>query len=376
MDIERKGMNKNMESLNKLLSSNNNLINVAKKWFFKFNTKVLTGEEYSEYKNDIKSNNLETKDVHDYMCWFYIEYLEKILEENNINYKERIDMDDNKKLELKEKLGSIVEELLAKLRKHVDEALDQDIFAEDIESEEKVENNVKTTEKIYDEVCPSYDEEEDEYYVDVNDEELQELIEHLQAEGIPFKLLTQEDFDKMQEEEEKDEEKLVDLFYMIENDDKPSVKLTEEEIEYIEEIADEIEPIHLGRVFPCVVNGEDRYLTDGLNCNLVDIPLLGVTLISPVNIKVDVLYIDPNAESLDDIKILVTMPRGENIGYGCETTIGILRKVGLLELVATFDLEIDLTALAFRGITKKADEEEFEELIKLSEGVDNNGILN
>ena len=79
-----------MESLNKLLSSNNNLINVAKKWFFKFNTKVLTGEEYSEYKNDIKSNNLETKDVHDYMCWFYIEYLEKILEENNINYKERI----------------------------------------------------------------------------------------------------------------------------------------------------------------------------------------------------------------------------------------------------------------------------------------------
>ena len=56
-------------------------------------------------------------------------------------------MDDNKKLELKEKLGSIVEELLAKLRKHVDEALDQDIFAEDIESEEKVENNIKTTEK-------------------------------------------------------------------------------------------------------------------------------------------------------------------------------------------------------------------------------------
>ena len=70
----------------------------------------------------------------------------------------------------------------------------------------------KQQKKIYDEVCPSYDEEEDEYYVDVNDEELQELIEHLQAEGIPFKLLTQEDFDKMQEEEEKDEEKLVDLF--------------------------------------------------------------------------------------------------------------------------------------------------------------------
>ncbi len=70
------------------------------------------------------------------------------------------------------------------------------------------------------------------------------------------------------------------------------------------------------------------------------------------------------------------MPVGEKIGYGCETTIGILRKVGLLELVATFDLEIDLTALAFRGITKKADAEEFEELIQLSEGVDNNGILN
>ena len=250
-----------------------------------------------------------------------------------------------------------------------DELLEMlDDIPDDVLEEPETESNVE------DEVCPSLD--EGEVVMDVNDEELEALIKELDAAGIPYTVLNKEDFDKMQEEEEKDEEKLVDLFYMIENDDKPSVKLTEEEIEYIEEIADEIEPIHLGRVFPCCVNGEDRYLTDGLNCNLVDIPLLGVTLISPVNIKVDVLYIDPNAESLDDIKILVTMPRGENIGYGCETTIGILRKVGLLELVATFDLEIDLTALAFRGITKKADEEEFEELIKLSEGVDNNGILN
>ena len=37
---------------------------------------------------------------------------------------------------------------------------------------------------------------------------------------------------------------------MIENDDKPSVKLTEEEIEYIEEIADEIEAYTFRKSFP------------------------------------------------------------------------------------------------------------------------------
>lgn len=276
-----------------------------------------------------------------------------------------------------EGLKAFIEELLKtkftkeKLLKGLqdDELLEMlDAMQDEVLEEHRTESNVE------DEVCPSLD--EGEVVMDVNDEELEALIKELDAAGIPYTVLNKEEYEQTQEEDKENEEKIVDLFYMIENDDEPSVKLTEEELEYIEEIAEEIEPIHLGRVLPCVVNGEDRYLTDGLNCNFVDIPLLGVTLLSPVNIKIDVLYIDPNAESLDEIKLLVTMPWGENVGYGCETTIGILRKVGLLELFATFDLELDLTALAFRGIIKKADVEEFEELIKLSEGVNNNGVLN
>ena len=226
-----------------------------------------------------------------------------------------------------------------------------------IEDEEQTTTEGVVEAKDGDEVCPALDEGEYEHYIDLNDlsdEEYYQLLQELDAAGIPYEIVN------ATEEKEEDEEKLVELV----NYDAPSVKLTEEEIEYIEEIADKIEPIHLGRVFPCVVNGEDKYLKDGENCNFVDIPILGLTLVSPVNLTIDVLYINPNSESLEEITVLAVVHNDvSSTGFGCETTIGDLRKRGLLELFATYDLELDLTPLAFRGLTTKVDENELEDLI-------------
>lgn len=360
-----------MDSFIELLNYKSNLAKVAEKWFFKYNTRVLSYEELMEFKEDQEKHNLEAKDVNECMYDLYIEYLENLLQENNINYKECNNMDKDK---LKEKIENKVSEALAKLRKkseEIEEVIDPLLKTE---GECKVNPEVNLV-------------KEEPKGMEVENDDLEELMNYLDELGVEYQVIGTDEPLKVVEEEE---EKLVEPFMLLE-DDEPSVRLRSEDIEYkipeyvetedllipineveldeeeieeLEEIADDIEPIELGRVLPCVVNGEDKYLKDGINCNFMDIPLLGLTLVSPINLTVDVLYIDPNAESLDDIAILAIAHNNSSTGgFGCETTIGALRKLGLLELTTTYDLELDLTPLAYRGLTIEVNEKELEDLI-------------
>lgn len=76
-----------MHSFDELLFYKSNLMEVAKKWFFKYNTIVLSYEELLEFKEDKERYNLDSNDVKECMYDLYIDYLENLLEKNNIKYK-------------------------------------------------------------------------------------------------------------------------------------------------------------------------------------------------------------------------------------------------------------------------------------------------
>lgn len=361
-----------MNSFIELLNYKSNLAKVAEKWFFKYNTRVLSYEELMEFKEDQEKHNLEAKDVNECMYDLYIEYLEKLLQENNINYKECNDMDKDK---LKEKIENKVSEALAKLRKKSEE------IEEVIEPLLKTEGECKVNPDV------NLVKEDVPQVMEVENDDLEELMKYLDELGVEYQVIGTDEPLKVVEEEE---EKLIEPFMLLEEDDEPSVRLRSEDIEYqipeyvetedllipineveldeeeieeLEEIAEEIEPIPVGRVIPCCVDGEDKYLKEGIDCNFTDIPLLGLTIITPINLALIVGSIDPDVESVDGIEVIVGLDKGDANLVGFSATLGELRKAGLLEYFAMFDLELELTPLAYRGLTAEVHENEIEKLI-------------
>lgn len=137
------------------------------------------------------------------------------------------------------------------------------------------------------------------------------------------------------------------------------VQLSEEELEYYKSVAENIKPINPDLVVPCVVNGEERTLVDGLNCNIKQLPILGVSLISPLNLEVLKVVFDSDMESESEMEVHVVLRNTKQmIVY--KFTLGLLLDNGLLAVVD--NAEIELSAVEYRGITKEVDAEE---LVKL-----------
>lgn len=137
------------------------------------------------------------------------------------------------------------------------------------------------------------------------------------------------------------------------------VQLSEEELEYYKSVAENIKPINPDLVVPCVVNGEERTLVDGMNCNIKPLPILGVSLISPLNLEVLKVVFDSDMESESEMEVHVILRNTkQTIVY--KFTLGLLLDNGLLAVVDND--EIELSAVEYRGITKEVDAEE---LVKL-----------
>lgn len=137
------------------------------------------------------------------------------------------------------------------------------------------------------------------------------------------------------------------------------VQLSEEELEYYKSVAENIKPINPDLVVPCVVNGEERMLVDGLNCNIKQLPILGVSLISPLNLEVLKVVFDSDMESESEMEVHVVLRNTkQTIVY--KFTLGLLLDNGLLAVVD--NAEVELSAVEYRGITKEVDAEE---LVKL-----------
>lgn len=137
------------------------------------------------------------------------------------------------------------------------------------------------------------------------------------------------------------------------------VQLNEEELEYYKSVAENIKPVNSELVIPCVVNGEGRMLIDGLNCNIKPLPILGVSLISPVNLEVLRVSFDSDMESESEAEVeLALKSTKQMVVYKFE--LGTLLDNGLLAVVD--GVEIELSAVEYRGITKEVDADELAEL--------------
>lgn len=160
-------------------------------------------------------------------------------------------------------------------------------------------------------------------------------------------------------------EKLVEDGVLEENPDVSYIPLNEvtelesEELEAIQKLADQIEPIDADACIPCCVNGESKYLIDKLNCNIKNISILGLSLVTPVNLEVLKVYIDSDMESEKEIEVSVALKSGDKMVV-YKFDMGTLLDAGIISVVDSVELE--LTPLEFRGIMKKVNVEELEEL--------------
>lgn len=131
---------------------------------------------------------------------------------------------------------------------------------------------------------------------------------------------------------------------------------TDEELEYYKKLTEDLKPVD-GLCIPCVVDGEDRVLYDGLNCNIKPVPILGINLVTPVNLKVLKVTLTSDMNSEEDIEVEFALVSEENMIL-FKQTLGELAHIGVIAVVDENEFELNLSPTGFRGITKSVDASE------------------
>ena len=140
---------------------------------------------------------------------------------------------------------------------------------------------------------------------------------------------------------------------------KEEVELDEDELEAIKQIAEPIEPVY---TIPCIVNDETKLLINGVNCNVKEIPVLGLSLLTPLNLKIVKVYIDSDMESEQDIEVTLTLEvNGNLVMY--KFRLGVLLNAGIVSVVDNNTIEI--SPVTYRGIMKPVSAEELADLLLL-----------
>jgi hypothetical protein len=134
----------------------------------------------------------------------------------------------------------------------------------------------------------------------------------------------------------------------------PSVEINEEDIEYIKE--DEPDMIK------CVVNDKIRLLVDKSNCNIKRIPVLGVNLVSPINLLITDVYIDSNMKSQDDIEVTFCFIQ-DNRSIMYKFDIGSMLEEGIVSVVENLDDVLELSPVEYRGLIEKVNIDEINDII-------------
>lgn len=131
---------------------------------------------------------------------------------------------------------------------------------------------------------------------------------------------------------------------------------TDEELEYYKKLTEDLKPVD-GLCIPCVVDGEDRVLYDGLNCNIKPVPILGINLVTPANLKVIKVTLTSEMNSEEDIEVEFALVIEENMII-FKQTLGELAHIGVIAVVDENEFELNLSPTGFRGITKSVDANE------------------
>lgn len=137
------------------------------------------------------------------------------------------------------------------------------------------------------------------------------------------------------------------------------VKLSEDELEAIKQITEPIEPVF---AIPCVVNDETKYLLSGTNCNIKEVAILGLSLLTPANLKIVKVYIDSDMESEQDIEVTVTLDvNGNLVMY--KFYLGVLLNAGIVSVID--NNAIELSPVTYRGLMKPVSVEELADLLMM-----------
>lgn len=188
----------------------------------------------------------------------------------------------------------------------------------------------------------------------------------------PFKLIDQELADEIGEIQE-----FTNLSDIDDPEVCPSVEIHEEDIlpdeikdsfvstEELLDIADEIKPLDADNIIMCDVNGNERVLVNGENCNIKRIPLLNAVLLTPPNVQlVDDIMINGNLESIGEIELKVLFNiDGEYIVASSDiqslVTVGLLTVLEDEDVISTYSCY----PVEWRGIVSKITLEELESIL-------------
>lgn len=197
------------------------------------------------------------------------------------------------------------------------------------------------------------------------------IDDDLKEEVILKTIEEMEEFHKDYEykfEEIGDIDYFVNLADVLNEETCPSVDINEEDILYDEEIrnlndiAKDMKAVDELKTVRCLVNGRDRDLVDGANCNIKSIPILGINLITPPNLKITKVTIDSDMESNDDIEVRMLLVSGENAAMYL-LDMGTLLAYGLVSVIESLDEVIEMSSAEFRGITTQTDVYEIETIV-------------
>ena len=190
----------------------------------------------------------------------------------------------------------------------------------------------------------------------------------------PFLLLDPEMVEEIGEIQE-----FTNLSDIVHPEACPSVEIHEEDIvpdefkdsfvstEELLDIADEIKPLDADNIILCDVNGNERILVNGENCNIRRILLLKLVLLTPPNLQiVDDIMINGNLESIGEIELKVVFNiDGQYIVIN--SNIQSLIAVGLLSVLEDDDEDViptySCSPVEWRGIVSKITLEELESIL-------------
>jgi len=251
-------------------------------------------------------------------------------------------MKKDKKEALKNKIDEVLQEKLAKIRNRLVE--------EELEEEE---------EKVIEPFL----------MLDPDEVDLEALIEYCKEEGLELHFMDEvgelhqfEDLnDVLHPEACPSEEPYIneeEIEYIPINE----VELNEEELHELNEVTKDIEAIDDLLAIPCEVNGKAEVLVDMVNCNVKPIPLLGIYLIAPINIKFVKVTLDADMQSDEEIEIEFIFKSGDQQVI-LKMDLHTLVNAGLISLACIdADEPLRVSPAEFRGMTLPADISEINKL--------------
>ena len=240
-----------------------------------------------------------------------------------------------RKQELKNKIDELLQEKLAKFRNK--------ILNDEVEEEEVVEPFL---------------------LLDPEEVDLAELVKYCEEEGLELHFMDEvgeiHEFTNLSdvlnpeacpsEEEPEFDINEEDIEYIPINE----VELDEHEIQELSEVAEDIKPMGDVTIIPCEVNGKEKLLIETVNCNVKAIPLLGIYLVAPINIKFVRVLLDADMQSDEEIEVDFIFEDKEGVQVHMKLDLHTLVNAGIVSLACVEPdpaEPLKVSPAEFRGMT-------------------------